>query len=59
MSTKKVVKVADSSRQVKVLVVDQHGETFACSHMPYMTALVFKMAWERGNPDTDRCIEIR
>ena len=58
LCTKPVVRNVDNSRVVRVEIVDESGEVFGVSHMPYMTALVFEAAWERAYVDENRTIHI-
>lgn len=56
--TKPVVRNVDNSRIVKVEIVDDSGELFSVTHMPYMTALVFEAMWIRAHADEQRTIRI-
>lgn len=56
--TKPVARNVDNSRVVRVEIVDESGEIFGVSHMPYMTALVFEATWVRAHVDGNRSIRI-
>lgn len=58
MTTKKVAITPDTSRPVWIEIKDIDGNVFANTPMPYMSALVFKAAWERAHLDGDRTIDI-
>lgn len=56
--TKPVNRNIDNSRVVRVEIIDEQGEIFGVSHMPYMTALVFEATWIRAHVDEQRSIRI-
>lgn len=56
--TKPIIRHVDNSRIVRVEIIDESGEIFGVSHMPYMTALVFQATWERAHVEEPRSIRI-